>query len=337
MTPARVVLFLGLAGLLGAGLAACERQAPPPPEAVARAPASPAALAFSRAVAAFNAVSLPGAAELFSEDHELALPISGRFPVKGRDGLLALLGGVQLAFPDGQLTLRRVLESGTSWAAELSFRGTHQAEFLGVPATGKRVECHFALLGEAASGRLTHSLVVGNALSVLKQLRGDIDKLPPGPQIPERPEVRVGPGPAAQVEAVRAFFAAFESGDLPALTGLVAEDVEVLALGDGKLLKGLPALREALLQEREAFEGEIRVEHAISAGEFTLAMVEVDGKIIRDLGPLRASGKPFWEQGLDVFHHQGGKIKGWNNYRNLLDLLTQLGLHPPSPPAPAGR
>ncbi|HOX43188.1 MAG TPA: ester cyclase [Myxococcota bacterium] len=329
------VVFTALACL---ALGACESKpcaqpdaaSPEPPRAV-----SPAEAALTPALQAFNAVSLPRVAELFCEDHELVLPVAGQPPLRGRAGILSALQSVQLAFPDAQLRLRRVLDNGADWAAELSFSGTHQAEFLGVPASQKRIDFHFALLGQVREGRLARTHVVGNGLALLRQLKGDAEHLPPGPVVPERPELAVGPGPEAQVAAVRALFEAFDTGDVAALKALVTEDVSVLALGDGKLLSGSAELGEALLQERQAFQGGVRIERVFAAGDCAAALVVVEGKLIGDTGPYKASGRSFREAGLDVFRFSGGKIRTWNNYRNVLDVLTQLGLFPPPAPAPA--
>ena len=44
------------------------------------------------------------------------------------------------AFPDMQVTIEDTIESGDRLAVRATLRGTHDGEFMGVPASGNRVE-----------------------------------------------------------------------------------------------------------------------------------------------------------------------------------------------------
>jgi predicted ester cyclase len=47
---------------------------------------------------------------------------------------------LRAAFPDVSFTVERMLAEGDTVAAQVKVQGTHRAEFMGIPATGERVE-----------------------------------------------------------------------------------------------------------------------------------------------------------------------------------------------------
>jgi steroid delta-isomerase-like uncharacterized protein len=61
-------------------------------------------------------------------------------PVQGPGGYLKIIGIMRQAFPDVQWSLEETIIEGNTVAARFILRGTHQGDFLGVPATGKRIQ-----------------------------------------------------------------------------------------------------------------------------------------------------------------------------------------------------
>jgi steroid delta-isomerase-like uncharacterized protein len=61
-------------------------------------------------------------------------------PVQGPGGYLKIIGIMRQAFPDVQWSLEEAIIEGNTVAARFILRGTHQGDFLGVPATGKRIQ-----------------------------------------------------------------------------------------------------------------------------------------------------------------------------------------------------
>jgi steroid delta-isomerase-like uncharacterized protein len=57
-----------------------------------------------------------------------------------REGLHDFVKQVRSAFPDLETTVDDILVEGDEIAVRSTFRGTHQGEFMGIPATGKKVE-----------------------------------------------------------------------------------------------------------------------------------------------------------------------------------------------------
>jgi predicted ester cyclase len=277
----------------------------------------------------FNTLNFDGAASLFSEDHECVLADSTLKPLKGRQALVDLWKKVHLAFPDVRIAAKRILDGGKYWVFEGVITGTHHGDFLGQEGTMKKLGCQLVVFSWVKDEKIQKSFICGNPLAVLKQMKSSAKGLPRGLTIPEKPEVLATPGNPVRIEAVREFFKTFETADLAMLSKLVASDVAIHAYGDGREISGLESLMLALVKEREAFEGKIDVEEAVAVGPYVAALVYVHGTLKGKLGGGKSGGNPIAERGVDVFRFEGGKIKEWDNYRNLMDLLTQAGLFPP--------
>ncbi len=68
-------------------------------------------------------------------DHD---PLPGTSP--DRQGIHDFVKQVRAAFPDLEMTADDILVEGDGLAVRSTVRGTHQGEFMGIPASGKKVE-----------------------------------------------------------------------------------------------------------------------------------------------------------------------------------------------------
>jgi steroid delta-isomerase-like uncharacterized protein len=68
-------------------------------------------------------------------DHD---PLPGTSP--DRQGIHDFVKQVRAAFPDIEMTADDILVDGDGLAVRSTVRGTHQGEFMGIPASGKKVE-----------------------------------------------------------------------------------------------------------------------------------------------------------------------------------------------------
>jgi steroid delta-isomerase-like uncharacterized protein len=68
-------------------------------------------------------------------DHD---PLPGTGP--DRDGIHQFVKQVRSAFPDLETTVDDIVAEGDEIAVRSTFRGTHEGDFMGIPATGKKVE-----------------------------------------------------------------------------------------------------------------------------------------------------------------------------------------------------
>jgi predicted ester cyclase len=65
-----------------------------------------------------------------------------RFPAHGADlaGIHDFVRQVRAAFPDLEATAEDILVEGDRLAVRSTFRGTNEGDFMGMPASGKKVE-----------------------------------------------------------------------------------------------------------------------------------------------------------------------------------------------------
>jgi steroid delta-isomerase-like uncharacterized protein len=65
-------------------------------------------------------------------------------PTPDREGVRALFTMMRAAFPDMRFAVAHMVQEDDLVMAHGTFEGTHEGEFMGVPATGKRVSVPFA-------------------------------------------------------------------------------------------------------------------------------------------------------------------------------------------------
>jgi steroid delta-isomerase-like uncharacterized protein len=124
-----------------------------------------------------NAHDLDGFSELLAEDfveHESA---PGLGPT--RDGVRQFFAMQIAAFPDLRMDPEDVLPSGDKVVARVTYSGTHEADFMGIPATGKRVEAQLIDIIRFGDDGLAHEhWGVMDALTLMQQL-GAVPAGPP--------------------------------------------------------------------------------------------------------------------------------------------------------------
>jgi steroid delta-isomerase-like uncharacterized protein len=85
-----------------------------------------------------NAGDLDGFGALIADDFVEHEEEPGIPPTK--EGVLDFFRMLRTAFPDMHMGVEDVIASGDKAVARLRTTGTHQGDFMGVPATGKRVD-----------------------------------------------------------------------------------------------------------------------------------------------------------------------------------------------------
>ncbi len=104
--------------------------------------------------------------QLIAEDY-----VDHRGGPPGRAGFVLGLQAVRRAFPDWTSTVADMLVDGDRVAARWTVRGTHDAEFMGIPATGKAIEMQeCGILRFDDQGRLAELWRVADELTLLRQL-----------------------------------------------------------------------------------------------------------------------------------------------------------------------
>jgi steroid delta-isomerase-like uncharacterized protein len=115
-----------------------------------------------------NTGDLARADDLFGAGY--ALHAAGFPGPLDRDGHKAFIAGLLAAFPDWEETIDEQIAAGDTVATRATGRGTHRAEFLGVPATGRRVEVRSVNVDRIVDGRIAERWLIADVDGMMRQL-----------------------------------------------------------------------------------------------------------------------------------------------------------------------
>jgi predicted ester cyclase len=87
-----------------------------------------------------------------------------------REGGKVYLGAFLNAFPDSHFTVDDMIAEGDQVVTKKTFTGTHEAEFAGIPPTGKRVTLQFVDIMRVRDGRIVEHWLSMDQLSLMQQL-----------------------------------------------------------------------------------------------------------------------------------------------------------------------
>jgi steroid delta-isomerase-like uncharacterized protein len=111
----------------------------------------------------------PDAAEgIIADDFVELDPLPGQGV--GRIGLQLWLAGWFAAFPDLTWTNEEQIASEEKVVTRFFWTGTHQGEFMGIPASGKAVKVNGVVIDRVVDGLMVDSRMLMNAMSMLQQL-----------------------------------------------------------------------------------------------------------------------------------------------------------------------
>jgi steroid delta-isomerase-like uncharacterized protein len=116
-----------------------------------------------------NGRDLDGALrELVVEDFVEQNPLPGQGP--GRDGLADVLAGMFAGFPDLHWKMHDTIAEDDRILTFNTWTGTHDGEFMGIPATGRRVSVEAWTMDRYRDGRLVESRIIMDVAGMLTQL-----------------------------------------------------------------------------------------------------------------------------------------------------------------------
>jgi len=95
-------------------------------------------------------------------------PPPGQGP--GREGLQQFLKAFLVAFPDLSWTVQGLVADGDTVAAWSIWEGTHTGDYLGIPATGRRVSVEAWTFDHFRDGRMDSSRIIMDTYGLLTQL-----------------------------------------------------------------------------------------------------------------------------------------------------------------------
>ena len=102
------------------------------------------------------------------EDVTEQVPFPGQGP--GQEGLKDVLRGMRAAFPDLYFSVEEQIAGGDKVLTRFEWTGTHQGEFLGVPATGRSVRVWGMVVDRLQAGRIKDTRIIMDALGLMMQL-----------------------------------------------------------------------------------------------------------------------------------------------------------------------
>ncbi|MCF2443375.1 ester cyclase [Dyadobacter sp. CY345] len=115
-----------------------------------------------------NKKNLDAANDLVWEDFIEHLPFPGQGP--GREGLKYALNSMFTGFPDMYWTVDEQIVEGEKVVTRFTWTGTHQGDFMGIPATGKKVEVWGVVIDVVRNGLFSESRIIMDTVGLLQQL-----------------------------------------------------------------------------------------------------------------------------------------------------------------------
>jgi len=115
-----------------------------------------------------NKDNLDAAGDYVDDNVVELMPFPGQGP--GLSGLKEVLQGMRLAFPDLHWTIEEQIAESDKVLTRFTWTGTHKAEFLGVPATGRQVSVWGMVIDRLESGKIKETRILMDALGLMQQV-----------------------------------------------------------------------------------------------------------------------------------------------------------------------
>ena len=116
----------------------------------------------------FNNGDLSVADEIVAADYVNHNPAPGETP--GLEGLKEFVTNLRTAFPDVSFTIDDEVAEGDKVVTRWTCRGTHQAEFAGIPASGNHVTFSAINIHHVVDGKIQEAWVKWDTLDFMQQL-----------------------------------------------------------------------------------------------------------------------------------------------------------------------
>jgi steroid delta-isomerase-like uncharacterized protein len=117
----------------------------------------------------FNKGNMGIVGEIFAPDFIEREQLPPGIP-NGREGVKVLTTMLRSAFPDFKATIDDILAEGDKVVIRMTWSGTQKGEFLGVPATGKRVSFGVIDIIRMTNGKCVEHWGQMDSMSLMQQL-----------------------------------------------------------------------------------------------------------------------------------------------------------------------
>jgi steroid delta-isomerase-like uncharacterized protein len=88
----------------------------------------------------------------------------------GPQGFIAFFTDMRTAFPDLKVAVEDMVADDEQVAIAYTITGTHQGNFLGIPATGKKIEARGVQIAKFKDGKIVERWGSSDELGMLKQI-----------------------------------------------------------------------------------------------------------------------------------------------------------------------
>ena len=112
--------------------------------------------------------NIEAAAQSVWEDVVEQVPLPGQGP--GLDGLKDILRAMRLGFPDLVFSIQEQVAEHDKVASRFEWTGTHNGEFLGIPATGRPVRVWGVVIDRLEDGRIKDTRIIMDTFGMMAQL-----------------------------------------------------------------------------------------------------------------------------------------------------------------------
>jgi steroid delta-isomerase-like uncharacterized protein len=115
-----------------------------------------------------TAGNIDSAAHYVWEDVVEQVPLPGQGP--GLEGLKDAIRAMRAGFPDIVFSIQEQITEGDRVASRFEWTGTHNGEFLGIPATGRPVRVWGIVIDQLKDGRIKDTRLIMDTLGLMTQL-----------------------------------------------------------------------------------------------------------------------------------------------------------------------
>ncbi len=91
----------------------------------------------------------------------------------GPEGFIKFFSAFRAAFPDLNVTVEHMVADNDNVAIAYTVTGTHQGDFLGAPATGRRISARGMQIARFQNGQIVERWGSSDQLGILQQIGAD--------------------------------------------------------------------------------------------------------------------------------------------------------------------
>jgi steroid delta-isomerase-like uncharacterized protein len=124
---------------------------------------------FSDVVSQGDMSSFDAICAVCHPDFEMIRGVANPAP-RGIEATKGLISSLRTAFPDLSATVDEQIAEGDKVVSVVTMTGTHQGDFMGVPATGRSFTMPGVSIWEVRDGQLISELVSWDSMGMMQQL-----------------------------------------------------------------------------------------------------------------------------------------------------------------------